>query len=205
MSRERLMAQQRARMEARRARNAAKKLKKPRSAYDNYFANQQGKPKGVTRDTSKDYHKKPLVTAPKTKTTKPKTTGKPVTSTSTVTPTRRPNSVQKPKPKTVAQQVKPADKVPAKKPLTNNEKAKRNFFQSSSGTRGDYLPSNPQLKSQNRKQTGKQLIAAEVAKAAGNPPTRRGKPKNPKKGQVYTTFTGQKMVYNGKKWVQKRV
>ena len=54
------------------------------------------------------------------------------------------------------------------KAVQNKEKAKSNFFRSSSGTRGPNLPSNPQLKSQDTSRlTGRQKIALEVNAAAG--------------------------------------
>ena len=54
------------------------------------------------------------------------------------------------------------------KAVQNKEKAKSNFFRSSSGTRGKNLPSNPKLKSQDTSRlTGRQKIALEVNAAAG--------------------------------------
>ena len=48
------------------------------------------------------------------------------------------------------------------KAVQNKEKAKSNFFRSSSGTRGSNLPSNPKLKSQDTSRlTGRQKIALE--------------------------------------------
>jgi hypothetical protein len=54
------------------------------------------------------------------------------------------------------------------KAVQNKEKAKSNFFRSSSGTYGKNLPSNPKLKSQDTSRlTGRQKIALEVNAAAG--------------------------------------
>ncbi len=114
---------------------------------------------------------------------------------------------------------KPVNKVPQRfadgakggkydKAVQNKEKAKRNFFRSSSGTRGESLPSHPKLKSQSKKNlTGKQKIALEVAAASGGKSsTKRSasrKPANPKKGETYVTRTGMTMVWTGKNWKQK--
>ena len=96
---------------------------------------------------------------------------------------------------------KPEPSTPAKPKKTNKDQAKSNFFRSSSGTRGEYLPSNPNLKG-SQKTTGRQKIAQEVQQASGNYRPKSRKPKNPKKGGTYKTITGITMVYNGKQWVQ---
>lgn len=92
--------------------------------------------------------------------------------------------------------------------VENKEKAKSNFFRSSSGTRGEPLPSNPKLKSQDTSHlTGRQQIALEVAKYDGPKSSHKRaasrKPTNPKKGTTYVTRTGMTMVWTGKNWKQK--
>ena len=68
----------------------------------------------------------------------------------------------KPKAKAIPKPSKPTSKVPQRfadgakggkydKAVQNKEQAKSNFFRSSSGTRGESLPSRPQLKSQLKK------------------------------------------------------
>lgn len=72
------------------------------------------------------------------------------------------NKVGQPPAKPKAAGTKPVNKVPQRfadgakggkydKAVKNKEKAKSNFFRSSSGTRGGNLPSNPKLKSQPKK------------------------------------------------------
>lgn len=69
------------------------------------------------------------------------------------------NKVSQPSAKPKAAGTKPVNKVPQRfadgakggkydKAVQNKEKAKQNFFRSSSGTRGNNVPSNPKLKSQ---------------------------------------------------------
>ena len=73
---------------------------------------------------------------------------------------QKPKAKTKPIPKPTKQ--KPVNKVPQRfadgakggkhdKAVQNKEKAKSNFFRSSSGTRGESLPTNPKLKSQPKK------------------------------------------------------
>ena len=130
---------------------------------------------------------------------------------------QKPKAKTKPIPKPTKQ--KPVNKVPQRfadgakggkydKAVQNKEKAKSNFFRSSSGTRGESLPSNPKLKSQSKKNlTGKQKIAMEVAAASGGRSSAKRsasrKPANPKKGETYVTRTGMTMVWTGKNWKQK--
>ena len=126
MSRERLMAKQRDRMKARRAR---KKIEsKTKAATAKYGS---GSKKAVTRDTSKDKSLKTSGVGPvksgaeyARKLTKGKSA-----------PT--PNSARAPK---AASTTKPKQTTP--------EEAKSRFFRSSSGTYGQNMPSNPALKSQ---------------------------------------------------------
>ena len=70
-----------------------------------------------------------------------------------------PVKTSQPSPKPKAAGTKPVNKVPQRfadgakggkydKAVKNKEKAKSNFFRSSSGTRGTNVPSNPKLKSQ---------------------------------------------------------
>ena len=121
------MEQQRARRDALKAkRKAAKTVEtKKQSAYDKYFADNKGQ-KGVTRGTSNDASKKPLVLAPE-KTEAKKPSKPPVRSSKTPKPASKP--------------------TPTK---SNKERASSRFYSSSSGTYGKPLPSNPQLKSQSR-------------------------------------------------------
>jgi hypothetical protein len=81
---------------------------------------------------------------------------------STANVKRRPSPQAQPSAKPKAAGTKPVNKVPQRfadgakggkydKAVKNKEKAKSNFFRSSSGTRGDNLPSNPKLKSQPKK------------------------------------------------------
>ena len=74
---------------------------------------------------------------------------------------------------------------------------------SKSGTYGSPLPSNPKLKSQNTSRlTGRQKINLEVAEAAKSSRNKFSKPKNPKKGQIWTTRFGLKMKWTGTNWKQ---
>ena len=199
MGRERLMEEQRARMEARR-----KQLKKEVEK-----AKAKKVKKAVTRDTSKDQSRKTVNRL--TGSTTPKT-GESAKQTLSKFAGKKPAPAPKAKPVT---KNKPVNKVPERfaqggkggkidKTIKNEEKAKSNFFYGSSGTRGSNVPSNPKLKSQNQKLTGRQKIAREVAAASGKvTPKKGGKPKNPKKGQTYKTFTGITMVWTGTNWKQK--
>ena len=72
-------------------------------------------------------------------------------------PSKAPTSASKPS--------KPAVKPTPTK--SNKERASSRFYSSSSGTYGQSLPSNPKLKSQKKKQTGRQKINAEVNAASG--------------------------------------
>lgn len=74
----------------------------------------------------------------------------------------RPSPQAQPSTSTKSAGTKPVNKVPQRfvdgakggkfdKAVQNKEKAKQNFFRGSSGTRGENLPSNPQLKSQPKK------------------------------------------------------
>ena len=128
MSRERLMAKQRDRMKARRARKTIES--KTKAATAKYGS---GSKKAVTRDTSKDKSLKSSGIGPVksgAEYSRSLTKGK---SAST------PKASQAPK------------KTTTKPKQTTKEEATSRFYQSSSGTRGQSLPSNPKLKSQSKK------------------------------------------------------
>ena len=148
------MAEQRRRMEERRKRlKNVKEAAAKKTAESKKYSS--GTKKAVTRDISKDSKKKQVVTRDTSKDTiRPKV--KPIPKPAEKKPAKPP-VVSKPKPK-------PKNKVPQRfadgakggkydKAVQNQEKAKRNFFQSASGTRGDALPNNPKLKSQTKRPT----------------------------------------------------
>ena len=141
MARERLMEQQRARMEARR-----KKLKEAvKKAAEN-------KKTAKTRDTSKDQSRKKIARLTGGK--EPKTGDKAKAAISKFAGKKpAPAAKSAPAPKPAA---KPAAKpAPKAKPSTG----KSNFFYGSSGTRGDNVPNNPKLKSQAKRPSRKDFPA----------------------------------------------
>jgi len=179
------MAQQRARVLAMRARKLA--AKKAAEAAKKYGS---GKTKGVTRDTSKDQSRKKLKTKAEIKrygsgggnaTTRTRTGGK--SRSATTTPVTSPQSAgNKPvqtqsKVQKATQSVKQSNRGKQRffegaeggihdKAIKNLEKAKRNFFRSSSGTRGENLPPNPKLLSQPTKPKRSSFPAGRAGAAA---------------------------------------
>jgi len=147
MARERLMEEQRARMEARR-----KKLKEAvKKAAEN-------KKTAKTRDTSKDQSRKKIErltggkqpkTGDKAKATISKFAGKKPAPAAKSAPAAKPKSA--PSSKGRDRFFAGAKGGPIDKAIQNEEKAKSNFFAGSSGTRGSNVPSNPKLKSQAKK------------------------------------------------------
>ena len=108
---------------------------------------------------------------------------------------------------------KPAEKKPAKPPVVstpkpkdsakNKAKAIRNFSQSASGTRGEFLPSNPQLKSQPKKKKAAPKLRSGGSRAYVKPRKTSG----PKVGDTKRTRVGSRYVtkrWNGDKWVTKK-
>ena len=152
MARERLMEQQRARMEARR-----KKLKEAvKKAAEN-------KKTAKTRDTSKDKSRKEIARLTGGK--EPKTGAKAKAAISKFAG-KKPAPAAKPAAAKPAPSSKGKDRFfagakggPIDKALKNEEKAKSNFFAGSSGTRGSNVPNNPKLKSQGKKPSRKDFPA----------------------------------------------
>ena len=200
------MEEQRARMEARRKRlkeevekAKAKKVKK-----------------AVTRDISKDQSRKTVNrltggNTPKTGESAKQTLSKFAGKKPASAPKAKPAPAPKAKPATApAPKAKPATASapkakPAPKPKSKaSDKAVEGGYTVSSKNRASkQMPSNPKLKSQVPIR-GREKIAAEVKAASGGRKQQsKDKPKNPKKGQTYTTWTGTTMVWTGKNWKQK--
>ena len=143
-----------------------------------------------------------MITTKPAKQSKKTTAGQPSTATKSTAPAPvQPRSGSKPK---------------SEKPTTTPSNTRRNrqtgstggrggsvSSRSKSGTYGSPLPSNPQLKSQDTSRlTGRQKINLEVAEAAKSSRSKYSKPKNPKKGQIWTTRFGLKMQWTGTNWKQ---
>ena len=212
MGRNRLMEQQRERMNARRKRlKDAKAAKTPATK------------KSVTRDTSLDQSRKALA----------RLTGGSTPATGDAATTRL-NKFLKAKPPTAA---KPPEKKPAVKAKPAEVKpSTSNTNSSSSGVYGNFLPSNPKLKSQpkpkptntgggrNGRRGGSRAnpgaaVRNKEAQARRRQEAREGSQrardlnpnpismpmspaKNPKKGHRYKKPFGPVMVFDGKKYVR---
>ena len=201
------MQQQRARMMKRRAR-----LKKKKADMKKYGSG--GKP-AVTRDTSKNAARIPLVYTSENRARIKAGNKKPADSAKTQP------AAKKPAPKPAS--VKPA------KPAANSTKAASNFYRSSSGTRGQLRPSNPpsptvtaktkagsraKRKKEDPRETGRKrnLREAQAAKARRERKEQFTKkpyggmasspPKNPKEGDVYKKPFGPVMIYKNGKFVR---
>lgn len=155
------MEQQRKRRDALKAKKQAAKAVETKKQSD-IAKYGSGSKKGVTRDTSKDKPKRDYTSGGKKGVTRN-------TSLDTKKPSKPPTRVSKPS--------KPAPTATPTK--SNKERASSRFYSSSSGTYGKPLPINPQLKSQSRKQTGRQKINAEVAANSGGRMTSSGAKSKP--------------------------